>query len=132
MSTQDHDQILEVWIDIQPLDQMLRKRAVVEEVDARTIASDELLVSMFENKLESTGAMPRITVEIAHVTSTLQSKLMQCQGYQIILSPNLSLRCLCLSGRGIVGCRRSNWCCIRVRTWGFPCAWRKILAFMGP
>ena len=43
-----------------------------EESDARTIVSYELLVSAFETKLSSANSTPRITAEMAHVTSKLQ------------------------------------------------------------
>jgi hypothetical protein len=43
-----------------------------EASDARTIVNYELLVSAFEMKFKSAEATPRITAEMAHVTSTLQ------------------------------------------------------------
>lgn len=43
-----------------------------EESDARTIVSYELLVSALEKNLEPLEVTPRITVEMAHVSSTLQ------------------------------------------------------------
>ncbi len=42
-----------------------------EESDARTIVSYELLASSFETKIKSGQATPRITAEMAHVSSTL-------------------------------------------------------------
>jgi len=44
-----------------------------EESDSRTIVSYELLVSVFEKGFNSTADSPRITAEMAHVTSKLQS-----------------------------------------------------------
>jgi hypothetical protein len=43
-----------------------------EESDARTIVSYELLVSAFGTKFKSASSTPRITAEMAHVTSKLQ------------------------------------------------------------
>ena len=43
-----------------------------EESDARTIVSYELLVSALEQKFRSAETAPRITAEMAHVTSMLQ------------------------------------------------------------
>ena len=43
-----------------------------EESDARTIVSYELLVSALEMKFNSEETTPRITAEMAHITSTLQ------------------------------------------------------------
>jgi hypothetical protein len=43
-----------------------------EESDARTVVSYELLISAFETNFQSENATPKVTIEMAHVTSTLR------------------------------------------------------------
>src|SRR5210317_816298 len=64
-------------LDFEELDSVLllasRSSKNAEESDARTIVCYELLVSEFETRFNSGAAAPRITAEMAHVASTLQS-----------------------------------------------------------
>jgi hypothetical protein len=64
-------------LDFESLDSVLllasRGSKTAEESDARTIVCYELLVSEFGTRFNSEAATPRITAEMAHVASTLQS-----------------------------------------------------------